>query len=628
MSGIEKALDRLDDFIPCLAELAALPGALADACRSWPGPLPALEKVLAERTLEDIYRADKSLARFNGTVRARHAGRLETACASLQEINATAMREHVSGRFLENVRISSSPAGQLETDQKEFKGIYNRGRRELEHEFGKTMRFRSIRDLVAGETGQVLHDLKPIWLMSPLSVADTLPMDASHFDVAIFDEASQVTLEMAVPVMFRAKQIIVVGDQMQLPPTSFFASKQSDEEDTIQVEGADGATLAYDLDSNSFLNHAERNLPSTMLCWHYRSRSESLISFSNAAFYQGRLLSVPEVALPAKQGEPIQVSQDTTKEADKLTDRPVSFHFMEEGVYEQRRNTVEADYIAGLVHGLLTGPLGYSIGIVAFSEAQQDEIQSALDRRARKDADFRDLLEAESEREQDGQFMGLLVKNLENIQGDERDVVILSVCYGHNPAGKMLMNFGPINQSGGERRLNVAFSRARRHMAVISSMRHQDITNDYNDGARCLKNYLHYAEAMSAGDLLAARRVLWETNFREDTGKSGPVTDVVVAALTMALRGRGYLVDNAVGQSEFRCDLALRRENDAKYCLGILVDTEEHYRHGDLLEREVLRPQLLRMFGWQVVHVLTKDWYDNQGAVLESLVKLAEAKSR
>ena len=141
---------------------------------------------------------------------------------------------------------------------------------------------------------------------------------------------------------------------------------------------------------------------------------------------------------------------------------------------------------------------GLSIGVIAFSEAQQDEIEAALNRlAAAKTTSSAGCWTRNGEREEDGQFVGLLVKNLENIQGDERDVIILSVCYGHGPNGKMLMNFGPINQSGGEKRLNVAFSRAKQHMAVVSSIRHSDITNDYNDGANCLKNYLRYAEAMS-----------------------------------------------------------------------------------------------------------------------------------
>ena len=145
------------------------------------------------------------------------------------------------------------------------------------------MRYKSIRDLVADETGQVIKDLKPIWLMSPLSVSDTLPLVSENMDVVIFDEASQITLEEAIPSLFRVEQAIVVGDEKQLPPTDFFSTRRNEEEEDLEFE-QDGETVSYELESNSLLNHASRNLTSTMLGWHYRSRSESLISFSNWAF--------------------------------------------------------------------------------------------------------------------------------------------------------------------------------------------------------------------------------------------------------------------------------------------------------------------------------------------------------
>src|SRR5205814_1211222 len=181
---------------------------------------------------------------------------------------------------------------------------------------------------------------------------------------------------------------------------------------------------------------------------------------------------------------------------------------------------------------------------------------------------------------------------LENIQGDERDIIILSVCYGNAANGKVLMNFGPINQSGGERRLNVAFSRAKKHMALVSSIRHHAITNDYNDGARALKNYLRYAEALSAGDHAAARRVLWEINPAEEVGKGARTEHVAIQSLASRLRERGYHVELDVGQSRFRCDLAVRTNEERSYRLGILVDTDAYYQNSNLLERDVLRPRL------------------------------------
>ena len=476
-----------------------------------------IEAATADCSLADAYRQERQLASFTGNVRDRHAGRLERLYGQWLAGNAAELHSRVKQRFLGNVCLAGLPAAQLRDEEKELKKRYSRSRRDLEHEFGKSMRYKSIRDLVSGDSGEVIKDLKPVWLMSPLSVSDTLPMDAAYFDVVIFDEASQITLEEAVPSVFRAPQAIVVGDEMQLPPTDFFSARQTaDDDEELLVEEA-GEVIQYDLASNSFLNHAAKNLPSTMLGWHYRSRSESLVSFSNWAFYDGRLLTVPEQRLPAPGRKPILIAEPSEAAwgAEELLGRSISFHRMQSGIYDKRRNRAEADYIAQLVRELLRRQCGRSIGIVAFSEAQQDEIEGALQRLAQDDADFRDRLDAEWEREIEGQFVGLLVKNLENIQGDERDIIILSVCYGYGPNGKMLMNFGPINKSGGERRLNVAFSR-----------------------------------------------------------------------------------------------------------LAILLDNDGYYDQSDLLERDLMRPKLLRDFGWKVTFVLAKDWYEDRAAVLERLDRL------
>ncbi len=261
-----------------------------------------------------------------------------------------------------------------------------------------------------------------------------------------------------------------------------------------------------------------------------------------------------------------------------------------------------------------------TIGIVAFSEAQQDEIEAPSNAWPKPTRSFADRLDREFEREEDGQFVGLLVKNLENIQGDERDVIILSVCYGHHPNGKMRMNFGPINKSGGEKRLNVAFSRAKHHMAIVGSIHYSDITNDYNDGANCLKKYLRYAEAVSVGNLAAAQRVLHGmSRWHHDENAAalgGPVVDQIAAALAQ----RGYHIDRAVGQSHFRCDLAVRYNDDKHYRLGILIDSEAYFDQEDLLERDMMRPTLLRNFGWNIEHVIAKDWYADPDAVLKRLL--------
>jgi predicted DNA-binding WGR domain protein len=224
-------------------------------------------------------------------------------------------------------------------------------------------------------------------------------------------------------------------------------------------------------------------------------------------------------------------------------------------------------------------------------------------------------------------FCGLVVKNLENVQGDERDIIIMSVCYGHDAGGRMLMNFGPINQRGGEKRLNVIFSRAKHHMALVSSIRYLDITNDYNDGANSLKNFLQYAEAVSKGDAATARRVLENLNPLSRKALA-PLNkgDAVVERLAAALRSRGYSVDLNVGQSKFRCDLAVRGSSDSLYQLGILVDTDGHYANPNLLDRYLMQPSILRAFGWRFALVLTKDWYHNPDDVLNRIEKLLQGQ--
>lgn len=627
LKAIDDSLDKLPDFLRCLESLAQLPAHVATALRTLPLTTAALESASATRTIESAWRHDRDLERFTGSTRDRISQRLEELYDEWQSLNAESVREFVRQRFLDNVKITQLPAAQLTAEQKPFKKLYSKGRRELEHEFGKSMRYKPIRDLVAEESGLVVRDLKPVWLMSPLSVSDTLPLDTEHVDVVIFDEASQITLEEAVPSVFRATQAIVVGDEMQLPPTNFFSSSTPDDEEQLTFE-EDGEVVEYDLNSDSFLNHAAKNLSSRMLGWHYRSRSESLISFSNWAFYEGRLLTVPdERRIVAKRHELIATAAEAGEPASvELLNRPVSFHFVEHGVYQKRRNTAEAEYIAQLVRGLLNNERPVTIGIVAFSEAQQDEIEQALAAQAREDSDFATKLEAEYDREDDGQFVGLLVKNLENIQGDERDVIIMSVCYGPDATGKMRMNFGPINRSGGEKRLNVAFSRSKHHMALVSSIRSSAITNEYNVGANCLKNYLRYAEASSIGDQDTASLILRQVSLKSELDSDEIEESTIAEQIADELRQLGYVVESNVGQSHFRCNLAVCRPESESYKLGILLDGRGYYEQNDLLERDLMKPRLLRAFGWDVAVVLTKDWIADQESVMSDLTgRLADS---
>ncbi|MCA9643420.1 MAG: hypothetical protein KC492_22125, partial [Myxococcales bacterium] len=298
---------------------------------------------------------------------------------------------------------------------------------------------------------------------------------------------------------------------------------------------------------------------------------------------------------------------------------PLSFHRTTTAVYENRRNAVEAGYIAHMVRELLRRKTGHSIGIVAFSEAQQDEIDSALEDLAASDPEFSTLLDAEREREENGELLGLFVKNLENVQGDERDVIIVSVCYAPDAQGRMIMNFGPINKNGGERRLNVIFSRAKHHMAVVSTIGWQQITNEYNDGANCLKTYLRYAEAVSRGDAAEAGSALLTYGRGHAESDAGAGSDSVVSAIAAELRTRDYEVDTDVGASSFRCNIAVRRAGEARYRLAILVDSSDFYARPNPDELFRIKPGVLRAFGWNVTAVLAKEWYENRDGVMKRL---------
>jgi AAA domain/Protein of unknown function (DUF4011)/REase_MTES_1575 len=606
---------------------------VADAIRTLRLGPDSLEKAIVEQAIRRFGGTNLDVERFTGREFALHLEMLASDHRSLLDANASLVRSRVRSRFLENVAISSLSVTQLSPAQKSFKKVYTTGRRELEHEFSKTMRYRSIRDLASGETGAVMMDLRPIWLMSPLSVSDTLPLDPSLFDVVIFDEASQIPLEEAVPALYRSHQTIVVGDQMQLPPTQFFrASTAGDDE--VEVEDDDGQRVAIVLDGDSFLAKSASSLPSAMLAWHYRSRSEDLIGFSNAAFYGGALATVPDLHRPPNTLAPINVpsadvgggpAERGEHGAAALLDRNVSFHFVEDGVYESRRNTAEADYVAHVVRALLVRKTGMTIGVAAFSEAQQTEIESALERLALSDPAFALLLETEESREDDGQFVGLFVKNLENIQGDERDIIIMSVCYGPGPTGRMVMSFGPINQRGGEKRLNVIFSRAKKHMAIVSSIRSSQITNVHNDGANTLRGFLDYAEALSVGAADRANALLDGVN---PLGRRNLVqrSDSIIPDLAASLRSRGLHVHVDHGRSRFRCDLAVRRGGDVNHRVAVLVDTADRSMLASVEERSIIHPMVLGNFGWRVVHVLTKDWWSQPDLVLRTIEKAIAAE--
>lgn len=625
VQALSEDADACEAYVDDLALLKDLDANVLKTLRNVDLPFAALSVAVIDETIRSRLRRVRKASKFDAQSLSRALSKLSDLAEEGRTLNGDWAMNVCAESFHAHLARASEPMTKTSQEEKDWRRAYTRGRKTLEREFEKTRAYRSVRELFASEAGPVLRDLRPVWLMSPLSVADALPLAETLFDVVIFDEASQIPLEDAIPTINRATQMIVVGDEMQLPPTKFFSGRSNAQDE----DGDDDSVpdvIQFDLNADSFLTRASAALPSTMLAWHYRSKHESLIGFCNRAFYGGDLKTIPtpsglveRPAITVDNIEPLQI------DTDDLFDRPISHHRLLNSPYESQRNTGEAEYIAQLVRRLMQDERQPTIGIVAFSQAQQSEIESALQRLANEDAEFRNKLELEEDREEDDQFVGLFVKNLENVQGDERDIIILSVCYGPNPNGRMIMNFGPINQNGGHKRLNVIFSRAKQNMVVVTSITPEQITNTYNEGANALRQYLHYSSAVSQGDTQSMLVAL------NEYGDSTNALDMTTSAQALqqqikeALSSKGYDVASNYGQSDLRCHLAVRPNNSAAYSLAILIDDRSHYAIADIETRYSGNATLLQAFGWQVEYVLGKDWYQDQEATIARLCASLEA---
>ena len=458
----------------------------------------------------------------------------------------------------------------------------------IKRECEKKARQKAVRTLLA-ESRTLLPVLKPCFLMSPLSVAQYLPVDAPAFDLVVFDEASQIPTWDAIGVIARGKQLVVVGDPKQMPPTSFFQKGDAEDED----DEPDEELIA---DQESILDEClVAGVASTYLNWHYRSRHESLIAFSNEHYYENRLYTFPAAADSPRLG--------------------VKFMFVPDGRFEKvgagaRVNKAEAQALVDYVCAEMKKP-GYKprrVGIVTFSISQQRLIQSLLDERRAAD---RTLEERLPEDGPDAYF----VKNLENVQGDESNVILFSVGYAPDENGRFTMNFGPLNLAGGERRLNVAVTRAKEQVVVFASIHGSQIDLERTKavGAGHLKAFLDYAEKGGGTPRPAA-----------GTAASEAFGNVVAAFL----RENGYELDRDVGCSNYRIDVAVRDPADPKrHLLGIECDGPAYAGQRTAHDREVNRTGVLKGLGWHMCRVWSMDWaYDRARAEARLLERIDNAR--
>ena len=425
----------------------------------------------------------------------------------------------------------------------------------------------------------LLCSLKPCLLMSPLTVSLFLDPEKITFDIVIFDEASQIFVQDAVGALLRGKQAIIAGDVKQLPPTSFFMNLQDDGSDDEENEEQPVTAGEFE----SVLNAADAlaieqspHFAMHPLRWHYRSRHEDLIAFSRRHFYDS-LITFPSA----------------TQEA------AVRFSHVPNGIYRggkgsKRDNPVEAAHVVDLVIAQIRAEPEWSVGVITFSESQQQAVQTEIDARKREDPSLETLL---SEKGSEGFF----VKNIENVQGDERDAIVLSVGYGRDPQGNLYMRFGPLNAEGGERRLNVAITRARQRCTVVSSILPQDIVSD-RPGPKLLRAYLELAqgEGRNTGNLI---------------GTQPPYPGDFERAVEKALTAAGHRVQRQVGLFDYRVDLAVvDSEHPDHFLLGIECDGPMYQNAENARARDRLRPEVLRNLGWRLLRLWSADWVrDSEG---------------
>ena len=472
---------------------------------------------------------------------------------------------HISRDALHSLLVNRLPALDSLSANYDEVGI-------LRRELAKKRKYRSTRRLIS-DLPNLLPVLKPCMMMSPLSISTYLGDSDISFDIVLFDEASQIRTEDAICALFRARQAIVVGDSRQLPPSDFFTTSMVDDDEL----GDDETGLMEDAGAYESLLDESSQLQSQNLLWHYRSRHESLIAFSNARLYSNRLITFPS-------------------SLDHAPDLGVEYVHVPGAVYLRGsgRNDDEAAAVADLVFSHIDRFPDRSLGIVAFGANQQQAIEDALQARRRQSPEYEYFFKED-------RAEPLFIKNLETVQGDERDTIIFDIGYGFDASGKFSMNFGPLNREGGERRLNVAITRARTNVKLVGSIMPYDIDVDRvsNLGPRLLREYIDYA--------LRGVQVIQEDQPAAEAAST--IGDDFVLSVYEFLTAQGFTVEKNVGCSGYRIDMAVRHPAlSDRYAIGIECDGQTYRSARTARDRDRVRSSVLQGMGWNLYRVWSTDW--------------------
>jgi hypothetical protein len=453
----------------------------------------------------------------------------------------------------------------------------------LQNELSKRSRHMPIRKLFKS-IPNLLMKLKPCLMMSPLSVSYFLEAETYQFDMIIFDEASQIFPQDAIGAILRGNQVVIAGDSKQLSPTNFFSASTSNSDDSYDTdsEEEEGDDILY----SSILEEAANSLPSQSLKWHYRSRYESLIAFSNQEIYNNTLITFPS-------------------SIEKAEDTGVEYVYVKNGVYESRCNIQEARKCVALVIEHINRHPERSLGIIAFSEKQQSTIEDAIQK-------FREQFPQYEYYFDENKEEPFFVKNLENVQGDERDTIIFSICYAKDNNGKMYMRFGPLGHPGGERRLNVAITRAKCNVKLVGSLLPSDIdlNRTNSDGVKMLRSYIEFAKN---------GRVVLNKKKKDDSLSDSE--DRFCSTISEFLKQNGYKVYESVGCSDYTINIAVEHpEKEGCFVAGIECDGNSYHMARTARDRDHLRNSILKNMGWNLYRVWSTDWIRDPKAAQTQLL--------
>jgi len=457
----------------------------------------------------------------------------------------------------------------------------------------------SLKTFISTYQVELLNHIK-VWMMTPELVSALIPLQYGLFDLVIFDEASQMYVEKGIPSIYRAKKVVIAGDPKQLRPSALGFGRISDEDDLYEQE----VLKDIRLDAKSLLDLARYKYQETILNYHYRSNYEELIAFSNHAFYDGKLLVSPN--------------------ATKALGSPIEYIYVKDGLFEKRKNLAEAKAVVQLLKKIFKERQRQeTIGVITFNSAQRDAILDLIDQELFKQGVYQSYFEKELFRKEDNEDQSLFVKNIENVQGDERDIIIFSMGYAKNALGVVERRFGWLNHEGGQNRLNVAITRAKQKIYFVSSLMPEEFkVEDLSGlGPRYLKSFMRYCYAVSKKDDMMTKTILDELHAIESK-------TVVLSKLEQDVKDKleksGYVVEAKVGIGNYKVDLAIKDSESNDYLLGILCSVQPNDTNSrrDLIHQE----RFLTARGWDTYRIFESNWYNHPQSIIKDIKDKIKSK--